>query len=112
VLPATEETVGLVATLEDGRVVRGECAIYTAADHVRAVQRHAGNVIDVALAHDGPLPRRANGGGTVSAVPFDAAAIAALGVTPFAADLVEPGDAPLHDPRKLTRVLLGLARTA
>jgi uncharacterized cofD-like protein len=185
VLPATEELVTLVATLDDGRVVRGESAIaaargrvrqvtldrptsalaaaleaiaaadlvvlgpgslyssivapllargmgdalgrcegtrvlvvnlaaergetdgYTAADHVRAVQQHAGEVVDVALAH-APTGRP---GAIASAVPFDPGAIAALGVTPFAADLVDPDDPGLHDERKLARVLLGFART-
>jgi uncharacterized cofD-like protein len=189
VLPATEEAVDLVATLEDGRVVRGECAMvaalgrvkqvaldhltpacpaalqaiaaadlvvlgpgslyssivapllasgmsealrrcrgtrvlvvnlstergetdgYGAADHVRAVQRHIGAVVDVAVVHDRPhrLGRRtADGTGPVA---VDARAIAELGVTPFVADLAEPGDPPRHDPAKLARVLLGFART-
>jgi uncharacterized cofD-like protein len=188
VLPATEEAVDLVATLEDGRVVRGECAMvaahgrvkqvsldhptpavpaaldaiaaadlvvlgpgslyssivapllasgmaealrrcrgtrvlvvnlsteagetdgYGAADHVRAVQRHAGAVLDVALVHDRPLHRAWSGHG-VGPVAVDAPAVAALGVTPFLADLAEPGDPPRHDPAKLARVLLAFART-
>jgi uncharacterized cofD-like protein len=186
VVPATEEMVDLVATMEDGRVVRGECAMaaargrvkqvsldratraapaaleaveaadlvvfgpgslyssvvapllaggmaealrrcrgtrvlavnlltepgetdgYTAADHVRAVQRHAGGVVDVALVHARP-PRPPPGG--ARPVVLDQAAVTELGVMPFAADLVEAEDPARHDPAKLARVLLGFART-
>jgi uncharacterized cofD-like protein len=189
VLPATDGVVDLVATLEDGRVVRGECAMvaargrvrevsldhpapavpaaleaiaaadlvvlgpgslfssviapllaegmadalrrcagtrvlvvnlsteagetdgYAASDHVRAVQRHVGRVVDVALVHDGTAgPARRHG--AEHPVALDTAAIAALGAVPFAVDLAEPGGPPRHDPRKLARVLLGFARTA
>jgi uncharacterized cofD-like protein len=189
VLPATEESVDLVATLEDGRVVHGERAMvaargrvrrvdldrptaaapaaleaiagahlvvlgpgslyssviapllargmaealrrcrgtrvlavnlrtepgetdgYTAADHVRAVQQHLGLVVDVALVHDRRGRLAPGAGGAGAAVPVDAAAISELGVTPFGADLAEPGDPSRHDPAKLARVLLGFART-
>jgi uncharacterized cofD-like protein len=187
VVPATEELVDLVATLEDGRVVRGERAMvaargrvrqvsldhptpalpaaleaiaaadlvvlgpgslyssviapllaggmaealrrcqgtrvlavnlltepgetdgYGAADHVRAVQRHLGPVVDVALVHGRPAPCLAPAG--PRPVAPDAAAVAELGVMPFAADLTEPGDPSRHDPARLARVLLGFART-
>jgi uncharacterized cofD-like protein len=186
VLPATAEQVDLVAVMEDGRVVRGECAMvaargrvrhvsldrptpaipaaldaiaeadlvvlgpgslyssviapllargiadalrrcratrvlvvnlftepgetdgYDAADHVRAVQRHAGPVVDVALVHDRPVlaPGRPDGPRPVA---VDAAEIAAAGAVPFGADLLEPGDPPRHDAAKLARLLLRFA---
>ncbi len=188
VLPATEEQVDLVATLDDGRVVRGEQAIvhsggrvervsldrpvdalpavvdaiaaadlvvlgpgslyssviapllgrgvtdalrrcrgtrvlvvnlftevgetdgYSAADHVRAIQRHAGPVLDVALVHDRPL--RAPAQARPCAVRVDPVAIAELGVLPFAANVVATEGTPRHDPDRLACVLLGFARTA
>jgi uncharacterized cofD-like protein len=189
VFPATEEGVDLVATLEDGRVVRGERAMaaargrvkevaldrptaavpaaleaiaaadlvvlgpgslyssivapllargvaealracrgtrvlvvnlttepgetdaYGASDHVRAVQRHVGEVVDVALVQEGQARRVAPRDGAPSAVAVDAEAIAALGVTCFRADVAEPGEPARHHPGKLARVLLGFART-
>jgi uncharacterized cofD-like protein len=188
VLPATDGVVDLVATLEDGRVVRGECAMvaargrvqqvsldhpapavpaaleaiaaadlvvlgpgslyssviapllaagmadalrrcrgtrvlavnlstepgetdgYTAADHVRAVQRHVGRVVDVAVIHRGSS-RRWWPEDAARPVTVDPERIAELGVVPFAADVVEAGDPPRHDARKLAAVLLGFART-
>lgn len=184
VIPATDEGVELVAALEDGRVVRGECAIaaargcvrrlyldrpapavpaaleaiaaadlvvlgpgslyssviapllaggvadalrrcrgtrvlvvnlltepgetdgYTAAAHVRAVVEHAGAVVDFAVVNDGPVR------GTRDGLPVvaDTAALTALGATPFISRLALPGSPPRHDPVRLARLLLRLAR--
>jgi uncharacterized cofD-like protein len=189
VLPATEESVDLVAILEDGRVVRGERAMvaargcvrrieldrpiaatpasveaiaaadlvvlgpgslyssvvapllargmaealrrsratrvavvnlftepgetdgYTAADHVRALQRHVGAVIDAAVVHDRPLAWARGPAADARPVAFDAAGISALGVMPLGADVAERADPSSHDAGKLARVLLALART-
>jgi uncharacterized cofD-like protein len=189
VLPATDELVDLVATMDDGRVVRGERAMaaaggrvkevsldrpipavpaalaamaaadllvlgpgslyssviapllaggmadalrsckgtrvlvvnlftepgetdgHTAADHVRAVQRHVGRVVDVALLHDAPPWRPARPAGSGSPVVADTGAVADLGAIPFATDLVDAQEPRRHDPSRLARVLLGFART-
>ncbi len=191
VLPATDRCVELVATLDDGRVIRGESAIasargqvgrltlehpvpalpealeavacadlvvlgpgslyssviasllvggmaqaleaccgarvlvvnfftqpgetdgYDAADHVRAVERHAGRVVDAALIHGLALPKRlteAYAERGARPVAVDRRALAALGVVPVRADLLAPGGVARHDPAKLARVLLDLAR--
>ncbi|BDG06017.1 gluconeogenesis factor YvcK family protein [Anaeromyxobacter oryzae] len=91
----------------------GETDGFTAADHVRAVQRQLGDVIDVALVHRPPLPP-----GLVAAlaargarpVEVDRGAIDALGAVPVVTDLLAAGDLGRHDPQKLARALLGIAR--
>jgi uncharacterized cofD-like protein len=191
VLPATDEVVDLVASLEDGRVVRGESAIaaargrigrlalerpapapptalaglraadlvvfgpgslytsvlaallaggvadsiaetravrvlvvnlftqpgetdgYSASDHVRAIRRHLGPVVDAALVHSAPLPgdlvaRYAARGS--HPVHLDREGLAALGVEVVEADLLAPGDSARHDPARLAAALLGSAR--
>lgn len=91
----------------------GETDGYGAADHVRAVLQHLGDVVDVALVHRPPVPAEvveayAAGGGAPVAV--DREAIEALGVVPFVADLLGPGHVGRHDPQKLARALLAIAR--
>lgn len=91
----------------------GETDGYGAADHVRAIQRHVGDVVDVALAHRGPMDAEA-----VAAYAAEGAhpvAVArseldALGAVPVVADLVGPGERGRHDPQKLARALLAIAR--
>lgn len=91
----------------------GETDGYGAADHVRAVQRHLGDVVDVALVHRPPLPAAvverfaAEGARPVEA---DRAAVEALGVAPVLTDLLAPGELGRHDPHKLARALLGITR--
>ncbi len=192
VLPATDQCVELVATLDDGRVIRGESAIssargqvgrlalehpvpalpealqavakadlvvlgpgslyssiiasllvegmpealeactgarvlvvnlftqpgetdgYDAADHVRAVVRHLGPVVDAALVQSAPLPRRlvaAYAARDSHPVAIDREALRASGAVVVGADLLAPGGAARHDPGKLARVLLDLAQT-
>jgi uncharacterized cofD-like protein len=89
----------------------GETDRYTAADHVRAVQRHVGRLVDVALLHDPPPGRKAPPAGSGSPVVADTDAVAGLGVMPFATDLVDAEEPRRHDPSRLARVLLGFART-
>ena len=91
----------------------GETDGYDAADHVRAVVQHAGPVVDLALAHDGPLPpsmveRYAAEG--ARPVAFDRDALNDLGVGVLTADLLAPGELARHDSRKLAEVLLDLSR--
>jgi uncharacterized cofD-like protein len=92
----------------------GETDGFTAADHVRTVQRYLGpTAIDVAIVNTQPprmhVARRylAAGAGPVDA---DAAAIRAMGVQPLEADLLnEEGPCARHDPRALGRLVLDLA---
>jgi uncharacterized cofD-like protein len=87
----------------------GETDGFTAADHVRAVQRHLGDVVDVALVHRGPL--EADGPGDAARpVEVDRGAIEALGPVPFSAEVAAVGAPGRHDPAKLARALLAIAR--
>ncbi|MFL5271558.1 MAG: uridine diphosphate-N-acetylglucosamine-binding protein YvcK [Anaeromyxobacteraceae bacterium] len=192
VVPATERSVELVATLDDGRVIRGESAIaaargtvgrlaldgpapappealaavrgadlvvlgpgslyssviaallvdgmadalascrgvrvlvvnlftqpgetdgYGAADHVRAIERHLGRVVDVALLHAAPAPPRlveSYAAQESHPVRLDRDALEAMGVVVAEADLLAPGgDTARHDPGRRAAALLGLAR--
>ena len=91
----------------------GETDGYGAADHVQAVLRHAGPVVDLALAHCGPLPHpmveRYAAEGAVP-VAFDREAVNDLGVAALAVDLLAPGEVARHDPGKLAEVLVDLSR--
>jgi uncharacterized cofD-like protein len=190
VIPATERSVELVATLDDGRVIRGERAIaaargkvgrlaldgpapaprealeavagadlvvlgpgslyssvlasllvdgmaealaacrgvrvlvvnlftqpgetdgYGAADHVRAIERHVGPVVDVALLHAAPTPPRlveSYAAQESHPVQVDREALEAMGVVVAEADLLAPGgETARHDPGRLAAALLGL----
>ncbi len=91
----------------------GESDGYDASDHVRAVQRHVGDVVDVALVHGPPLPAAivdayaAEGADRVKIVRED---VEAAGAVPVTADLLAPGELGRHDPQKLARALLAIAR--
>ncbi|WP_242345249.1 gluconeogenesis factor YvcK family protein [Anaeromyxobacter terrae] len=91
----------------------GETDGLDAADHVRAVQRHLGDVVDVALAQRPPLPAEtvaAYSGEGAEPVRVDRAAIDAAGAVPVVTDLLAAGERGRHDPRKLARALLAIAR--
>lgn len=91
----------------------GETDGYGAADHVRAVLRHLGDVVDVALVHRPPVPAsvaEAYAARGSSPVAVDRAEIEALGVVPYVADLLAPGDLGRHHPQKLARALLAIAQ--
>jgi uncharacterized cofD-like protein len=91
----------------------GETEGYTAADHVRAVQRHLGDVVDVALVHRPPLPpavAAAHAAEGATPVEADRAEVEGLGAVPVILDLLAPGPVARHDPGKLARALLGIAR--
>ena len=192
VLPATERCVELVATLDDGRVIRGESAIaaargkvgrlsiegpapappaalealaradvvvmgpgslyssviasllvdglaeglagchgirvlvmnlfaqpgetdgYTAADHVRALERHVGRVVDAVLAHGRPLPARlveSYAAQDSHPVRLDREVLESMGVAVAEADLLAPSsEVARHDPDRMARALLELLR--
>jgi len=92
----------------------GETDGYDAADHVRAIQRHFGPVVDAVLVHARPLPQRVacsyacKGAEPVSC---DRDALAALGATTFAADLLAPGPRARHDAGRLGKALHDLLRS-
>jgi uncharacterized cofD-like protein len=91
----------------------GETDGTSAADQLRALRRHLGDVVDVALAHRGPLPSgmvAAQAARGASPVRLDRAALEGLGAVPVTADLLAGGDAARHDPAKLARALLSIAR--
>ncbi len=91
----------------------GETDGYSAADHVRAVQRHLGDVVDVALVHRPPLPASlaaAHAAEGAAPVEVDRGEVEALGAVPVGLDLLAPGEVARHDPHKLARALLAIAR--
>lgn len=86
---------------------------YGAADHLRAITRHVGDVVDVALVHRPPVPAsvvEAYAARGASLVAVDRGEIEALGAVPYVTDLLAPGDAGRHDPHKLARALLAIVR--
>ncbi len=91
----------------------GETDGYAASDHVRAVTQHLGDVVDVALVQRPPLPPAlvaAQAGRGARPVAFDRDALEALGTVPRVTDLLAPGGAARHDPQKVARALLAIAR--
>lgn len=91
----------------------GETEGYTAADHLRAVRDHLGDVVDVALVHRGPLPvavAAAHAAEGAYPVEVDRAELEALGAVPVVMDLLAAGAVARHDPDKLARALLAIAR--
>jgi uncharacterized cofD-like protein len=92
----------------------GETDGYDAADHVRAIERHAGRVVDVALVHAAPLPPRlvdSYAAQESHPVRVDRPALEALGVMAVEADLLAPGgEMARHDPGRMAAALLALAR--
>jgi uncharacterized cofD-like protein len=109
-LRATSATRVLVVNLF---TQAGETEGYSAADHVRAVRRQLGDVVDVALVHRPPLPAavvRAYAEEGAEPVEVDRRELEGLGVAPFVADLLAPGGVGRHDPHKLARALLAVAR--
>lgn len=91
----------------------GETDGYDAADHVRAVQRHLGDVVDVALAQRPPFPPEvvaAYAAEGAEPVQVERTAIDAAGAVPVITDLVSPGERGRHDPAKLSRALLAIGR--
>ena len=91
----------------------GESDGFRASDHVRAARDHLGDAIDVALLHRGPLPPAlvaAHAAEGARPVQVDRGAVEALGAVPVVTDLLAAGPAARHDPSKLARALLAIAR--
>jgi len=92
---------------------RGETDGYTAGDHLAAVRRHLGDAVDVALVHRGKLPVAAVAAAAVRGgrpVIVDRAELEAQGAAVLQADLAGGSEAGRHDPAKLARALLAIAR--
>lgn len=119
---ATIVVDGIAEALRATRAVRalvvnlftepGETDGFTAEDHVVAVQRHAGAIVDVAVVNAGPLaPDRVARYAARGAMPVavDRAALERRGVRVVAADVLSPGPLARHDPAELGAVLAGLA---
>jgi uncharacterized cofD-like protein len=94
----------------------GETDDFGAADHVRALERHLGPVVNAALLQQPPMPERlvatyaARGSHPVHA---DREALEALGVAAVEADLLaEDGESARHDPARLASALVELVGTA
>jgi uncharacterized cofD-like protein len=92
----------------------GETDGYGAADHVAALQRHLGDVVDLVLLHDRPLPpelvaqEAVRGSQPVEARPGE---IERLGPAVVRRNVVSlRRDAPRHDPARLALALAQLAR--
>jgi uncharacterized cofD-like protein len=90
----------------------GETDGYSASDHLRAIERHAGRVVDAALVHARPLPapiRRAYAARGSHPVRVDRAALRALGVQVVEDDLLASGGVARHDPARLAERILASA---
>jgi uncharacterized cofD-like protein len=93
----------------------GETDGYTVADHVRAIQEHAGpGLIDCVLVNTRPVPEhlrekyREQG---AAPVERDPERLAELGVVAVEADLASLTDLVRHDPDRLAQAILGLVET-
>jgi uncharacterized cofD-like protein len=92
----------------------GETDGMSCTDHVRAVIDHVGPVLDVVLVNCARPPlelgeRYAKKGS--APVTGDRRELLSLGVLPVEADVLKAGQRIRHDPTKLARVLLKLARS-
>jgi uncharacterized cofD-like protein len=86
----------------------------TAADHIRAIFQHAGTkVFDLAVLNSAPLSAELRARYALEGaaqVVNDLDAIAALGVRPVLADLLEPDGVARHSSNRLAVLLLDLVR--
>jgi uncharacterized cofD-like protein len=92
----------------------GETDGYTAADHLRAIYRHApAGLIDYVVVNKGRIPaalRRRYRDQNAFPVEPAAAELAALGVSVIESDFAMAGRVLRHDPDRLTQLLVDLAR--
>jgi uncharacterized cofD-like protein len=88
----------------------GETQRFTAADHLRALERHLGSVLVDAILVNDHLPTRLlaqyEAAGSVP-VTVDRDVLADLGVSVVAGDLLLEGERVRHDPDKLAQTVLG-----
>jgi uncharacterized cofD-like protein len=113
VAEALRESTALRVLVQNLMTQTGETDGLDAAGHVRAVQAHAGDVVDVLLVDPleelGPSQRAGYAQLGQRPVHFDRRAVAALGVLPLEADLLARGRRIRHDPEKAAAAILGLA---
>lgn len=116
VAEALRETAALRVLVQNLMTQRGETDGMDAAAHLRAVQAHAGDVVDVLLVDplEGILPVQRAGYQLHGQRPvaFDRRAVAALGALPLEADLVARRRRIRHDAEKVAAAILGLALQA
>ena len=116
VAEALREAAALRVLVQNLMTEPGETDGLDAAAHLRAVQVHAGDVVDVLLADplDGlhARKRQAYAAQGQHPVAFDRRAIASLGVLPIEADLAATTGRIRHDPEKVAAAILGLALQA
>lgn len=91
----------------------GETDTYTVSDHLKAIMAHmkCQNCIDFVIANTGAVPeemrRRYEKEGAYP-VNVDTAEIERMGVTLISGDLISQGDNAVHDPDKLSKILMDL----
>ena len=92
----------------------GESRGYSAVDHVRALHEHAGrHVFDYIVLNTRPMSRallKRYAAERAEPVSVDLDAIRRLGVKPVSASLMVEDHVARHDPRRLTKLLLSLAK--
>jgi len=111
---ALSETRALKVLIANLMTQPGETDGMDCLDHVRAVQAHVGPVLDVVLVNraepPGPLRQWYNARGS-QPVTVDRRALIGCGVVPVEAELIKPGRRIRHDPGKVARCLVKLARS-
>jgi uncharacterized cofD-like protein len=92
----------------------GETLAYSAAQHLRALDQHAGRrLFDVVVLNTralSPALGKRYAASRAEPVVHDLDAVQALGVQPVFADLLEEDHVARHNPRRLAQLLLDLAR--
>jgi len=91
----------------------GETTNFTAADHVRAIHRHAGKVLDYAVVNIRPIPsaiKKRYAREEALPVENDIDTIFKMGVKVMAANLAQHGGKVRHDPSSTAAVVVRLAQ--
>ena len=93
----------------------GETSEFTAADHVRAIHRHAGKVLDYAVINIRPITsalKKRYAREAALPVENDIDAIFKMGVKVMAGNLAQQGEKVRHDPVSTAAVVLRMAQEA
>lgn len=93
----------------------GETTEFTAADHIRAIRRHAGKVLDYAVINIRPITsalKKRYAREAALPVENDIDAIFKMGVKVMAGNLAQQGEKVRHDPNSTAAVVLRLAQEA
>ncbi|MBO8136929.1 MAG: YvcK family protein [Desulfotomaculum sp.] len=93
----------------------GETKNYTAADHLKAIEKHGGKLVDYIVVNTGQIPERLieryRSQGAAPVQP-DMKKLRRMGVIPVAENLVLESDVVRHHPAKLARAILKLIFTS